>query len=151
MSKLVGSSEITGALYVNGIGGYNGNNPAYGVNDLATVLNNPVVVYETDGTTGLLGLNASPMDETTWQLENLDLTPYRFIWCYFKQSIYNSSSDIAQLTCDSYIVINFSMYCTFFTTNIIRIKYCISINLEVTGCFRIFSFCSFFNCFSISP
>lgn len=86
MSKLVGSSEITGALYVNGIGGYNGSNPSYGVNDLATMLNNPVVVYETDGTTGLLGLNTSPVNETTWQLENLDLTPYRFIRCYFKQS-----------------------------------------------------------------
>ena len=86
MSKLVGNSEITGALYVNGIGGYNGGNPAYGVNDVATIFNNPVVIYETDGTNGLLGLNASPMDETTWQLENLDLTPFKFVRCYFKQS-----------------------------------------------------------------
>ena len=46
---------------------------------------NPVVVYETDGTTGLLGHNQSGY-EGNWQLENLDLTPYKYIKCYFKAS-----------------------------------------------------------------
>ena len=44
---------------------------------------NPVVVYETDGTTGLLGHNQNGY-EGNWQLENLDLTPYKYIKCYFK-------------------------------------------------------------------
>jgi hypothetical protein len=44
---------------------------------------NPVVIYETDGTTGLLGHNQNGY-EGNWQLENLDLTPYKYIKCYFK-------------------------------------------------------------------
>ena len=43
---------------------------------------NPVVVYETDGTTGLLGHNGNSLDNN-WQLENLDLTAYKEIRCYF--------------------------------------------------------------------
>ena len=46
---------------------------------------NPVVLYETDGTTGLLGHNQNSF-ANQWQLENLDLTPYRYIKCYFKAS-----------------------------------------------------------------
>ena len=42
----------------------------------------PDVVYQTDGTTGLLGHNNSDVTGN-WQLENLDLTPYKFIRCYF--------------------------------------------------------------------
>lgn len=46
---------------------------------------NPVVIYETDGTTGLLGHNDTTVTGH-WQLENLDLTPYKEIRCYFKSS-----------------------------------------------------------------
>lgn len=46
----------------------------------------PVTIYETDGTTGFLGLNASTMDETTWQITGLTLSDYSYIRCYFKQS-----------------------------------------------------------------
>ena len=46
---------------------------------------NPVVIYETDGTTGLLGHNDTNVTGN-WQLENLDLTPYKEIRCYFKSS-----------------------------------------------------------------
>ena len=45
----------------------------------------PDVVYQTDGTTGLLGHNSSSFADN-WQLENLDLTPYTCIECYFKAS-----------------------------------------------------------------
>ena len=43
---------------------------------------NPVVVYETDGTTGLLGHNQNTV-EGYWQLENLDLSAYKYLRCYF--------------------------------------------------------------------
>lgn len=43
------------------------------------------VVYETDGTTGLLGHNDSTLSGN-WQLQNLDLTPYKYIKCYFAAS-----------------------------------------------------------------
>ena len=46
---------------------------------------NPVVIYETDGTTGLTGHNTTALTGN-WQLENLDLTPYKEIRCYFKGS-----------------------------------------------------------------
>ena len=46
---------------------------------------NPGVLYETNGTTGLLGHNQSDY-AGNWQLEDLDLTPYRFIRCYFRSS-----------------------------------------------------------------
>lgn len=48
----------------------------------AEMLQKPDIVYETDGTTGLLGHNNSSMDNQ-WQLENLSLTGYSFIRCYF--------------------------------------------------------------------
>ena len=45
----------------------------------------PVTVYETDGTTGLLGIN-SDMDTTTWQLQNLDLSGFTYVTAYIKQA-----------------------------------------------------------------
>ena len=59
--------------------------PSLGGNGDVYLQSNPVVVYETDGTTGLLGHNLGGF-EGNWQLENLDLTPYRYIRCYFKAS-----------------------------------------------------------------
>lgn len=48
----------------------------------AEPLREPDVIYETNGTTGLLGHNGSSVDGN-WQLENLDLSGYSFIRCYF--------------------------------------------------------------------
>ena len=46
-----------------------------------------VVLYETDGTTGLLGINDTASSlSSNWQLEDMDFTPYRYIKCYFKAS-----------------------------------------------------------------
>lgn len=45
----------------------------------------PDVLYETDGTTGLLGINAD-MNTTTWQLTDLDFTPYKYVTAYIKQA-----------------------------------------------------------------
>lgn len=56
-----------------------------GINGDIYLQTNPVVLYETDGTTGLLGHNQDDY-ATRWQLENLDMTPYRYIKCYFKAS-----------------------------------------------------------------
>lgn len=45
------------------------------------------VLYETDGTTGLLGINSTAASlSNNWQLEDMDFTPYRYIKCYFKAS-----------------------------------------------------------------
>lgn len=51
----------------------------------APTLKKPVVIYETDGTSGLLGLNSSSVS-SNWQLQNLDFTPYRYLKCYFRAS-----------------------------------------------------------------
>lgn len=48
----------------------------------AEMLRKPDVLYETDGTTGLLGHNNNTLDGN-WQLENLDLSAYNYIKCYF--------------------------------------------------------------------
>lgn len=56
-----------------------------GINGDIYLQTNPVVLYETDGTTGLLGHNQNDY-ANRWQLEDLDMTPYRFIRCYFKCS-----------------------------------------------------------------
>lgn len=46
-----------------------------------------VVLYETDGSTGLLGINSTASSlSDSWQLEDMDFTPYRYIKCYFKAS-----------------------------------------------------------------
>lgn len=52
----------------------------------------PVTIWETDGTTGLLGVNDNTMNLTTWQLENLDFSPYKFVLAYFKQADRDFSS-----------------------------------------------------------
>ena len=52
----------------------------------------PVIIYETDGTTGLLGVNANTLSANNWQLQSLDLTPYSYIKCYFKISDFSASS-----------------------------------------------------------
>ena len=45
------------------------------------------VLYETDGSTGLLGINDTASSlSSNWQLEDMDFTPYRYIKCYFKAS-----------------------------------------------------------------
>ena len=46
----------------------------------------PVVLWQTDGTSGLLGVNDGTMKLDTWQLENLDFSPYRFVIAYIKQA-----------------------------------------------------------------
>ena len=46
------------------------------------VLRKPDVIYQTDGTTGLLGHNQNAVTGN-WQIENLDLTPYAYVKCYF--------------------------------------------------------------------
>jgi hypothetical protein len=54
---------------------------------LNTFTRKPVTIWETDGTRGLLGVNNSTMDlSNSWQLENLDFTPYKFVLAYFKQA-----------------------------------------------------------------
>lgn len=52
----------------------------------------PDVLYETDGTTGLLGINNNSLS-TNWQLENMDFTPYKYLKCYFKNSDYEQTSN----------------------------------------------------------
>lgn len=46
----------------------------------------PVTIWETDGTTGLYGENRGSLEITTWQLENLDFTPYHHVIAYIKQA-----------------------------------------------------------------
>lgn len=48
----------------------------------AEMLRKPDVIYQTDGTTGLLGHNGSSLDNK-WQLENLVLSAYTHLRCYF--------------------------------------------------------------------
>ena len=46
----------------------------------------PVVVYETDGTSGLLGENKlNNIDISVWDLENLNLSGFSFLKCYVKE------------------------------------------------------------------
>lgn len=52
----------------------------------------PVVLYETDGTTGLLGVNNNELGYN-WQLENQDFTPYKFLRCYIKEADMSVSSN----------------------------------------------------------
>lgn len=57
----------------------------------ADMLRKPDVLYETDGTTGLLGHNQSSF-ANLWQLESLDMTPYKYIKAYIKCSATGDSS-----------------------------------------------------------
>ena len=52
----------------------------------------PVVLYETDGTTGLSGVNANTLGEN-WQLTGYDFSPYKYLKCYFKVSDFKTSSN----------------------------------------------------------
>lgn len=55
----------------------------------------PVVLYQTNGTTGLLGVNPSQLGND-WQLENYDFSPYKYLRCYFKMG--NFSTNGVELT-----------------------------------------------------
>lgn len=52
----------------------------------------PVVLYETDGTSGLLGVNAGTLGEN-WQLTGYDFTPYSYLKCFIKASDYSTTSN----------------------------------------------------------
>jgi len=57
-----------------------------GSDDLSNMyVRKPDVLYETDGTTGLLGLNQSELGYS-WQLQGYDFTPYKYLRCYFKMA-----------------------------------------------------------------
>ena len=62
----------------------------------ADMLRAPDIVYQTDGTTGLLAANDSSLNNSGWQLENLDLTPYRYVKFYMKEA------DVAAITGNSF-------------------------------------------------
>lgn len=55
-------------------------------------ISKPVVLYETDGSTGLIGVNNNQLGYN-WQLENYDFTPYKYLKCYFKEADYKISSN----------------------------------------------------------
>lgn len=48
----------------------------------------PLVLYETDGTSGLLGVNSNELGYN-WQLSGYNFTPYKFLRCYIKVADYN--------------------------------------------------------------
>ena len=52
----------------------------------------PVILYQTDGTTGLLGVNNASIG-SNWQLTNYDFTPYQYLRCYFKESDFDTTSN----------------------------------------------------------
>ena len=52
----------------------------------------PVVLYETDGTTGLLGVNANELGYN-WQLEDYDFSPYQYLRCYIKMADQSMTSN----------------------------------------------------------
>lgn len=56
-------------------------------------LKKPVTIFETDGTSGLLGINSSSLDTGSWQLQNLNLSPYKYLKCYFKAAVSSVGSD----------------------------------------------------------
>lgn len=102
-----------GDVYMLGVGGYDGTNA--GGQDVKTVKDyfqflinwvnlsftpKPVVVYETDGTTGLLGLNESSFGNNNWQLEDLNLSGFSFIRCYFKASASGASQPSGAMVVD---------------------------------------------------
>ena len=59
------------------------------------LVSKPVVLYQTNGTTGLLGVNPSQLGND-WQLENYDFSPYKYLRCYFKMG--NFSTNGVELT-----------------------------------------------------
>ncbi len=46
----------------------------------------PVVIYETDGSTGIDGLNTDISTSLAWQITNVDLTPYKRLKFYVKSN-----------------------------------------------------------------
>ena len=88
-----------GDVYINGVGDYDGTNAGgnnvKSIADYFTFLINWIslsfqrkndVLYETDGTTGLLGLNTHSLELSSWQLQDLDFSPYRYAIAYIKQA-----------------------------------------------------------------
>lgn len=49
------------------------------------------VLYETDGTDGFLGINSMNGVTNQWQFE-YDFSPYKMVYCYFKQSDYEAEN-----------------------------------------------------------
>lgn len=64
----------------------------------------PVTIWETDGTTGLLGVNDGTVNLNSWQLENLDFSPYKFVLAYFKQADRGFSTTEANYVTPSVVV-----------------------------------------------
>lgn len=62
----------------------------------AEMMREPDVLYETDGTSGLIGINESALTNSAWQVENLNMAPYRTVRFYFKEA------DVAALTGNSF-------------------------------------------------
>lgn len=58
--------------------------------DTSNFVSKPVTLYQTDGTTGLLGVNPSQLGND-WQLENYDFTPYKYLRCYFKMGNFSTN------------------------------------------------------------
>lgn len=52
----------------------------------------PYVVWESDGKSGLLGVNDNTMSLTSWQLEGLDFSPFKYVIAYIKQADRDFSS-----------------------------------------------------------
>lgn len=59
---------------------------------LADFVMTPDVLYETDGTTGILGVNNNALGEN-WQLTGYDFTPYKYLRCHFKMADMSDSSN----------------------------------------------------------
>lgn len=49
------------------------------------------VLYETDGTEGFLGINSMNGITNQWQF-NCDFSPYKMVYCYFKQSDFEAEN-----------------------------------------------------------
>ena len=58
-------------------------------NDL--YIRKPDILYETNGQSGLLGLNQNALGNT-WQLEGFDFTKYKYLRCYFKMADFSKTN-----------------------------------------------------------
>ena len=61
--------------------------------DTSGFVKKPVVLYETNGTTGLLGVNDGTIGDNNWQLTGYDFTPYKYLRCYVKMADLSSTSE----------------------------------------------------------
>lgn len=52
----------------------------------------PAVLYETDGTTGIIGVNGSTIGDN-WQLTGYDFSPYKYLKVYIKESDFDTTSN----------------------------------------------------------